>query len=170
MDCDFFVVGSGPAGSVVSWNLANKGFKVFLVDRASNLNKTDKNSFIYSPYIEKSPDNYTPLFSNQLGGNSALWNDKVYLISEDEFNSGEWQFSYEELLKNSCELAKKFEINHDDINKIIISKGLKYSQSKRATKLGNIFEFLNISKNKNVEVCSNAKSYLFDCSTKSYPA
>ena len=156
MECDFLVVGSGPAGSVVSWNLANKGFKVSLVDRASNLNKSDKNSFIYSPYIEKSPDNYTPLFSNQLGGNSALWNDKVYLISENEFNSGEWQFNYEELLKNSCELAKKFEINHDDINKIVISKGLKYSQSKRATKLGNIFEFLNISKNKNIEVCSNA--------------
>ena len=152
MECDFFVVGSGPAGSVLSWNLANKGFKVSIVDRASNLGKSDKNSFIYSPYIETCPDYYTPVFSNQLGGNSALWNNKIYLISEEEFNDGEWQFNYDELLKYSFELANKFEINHDEINKITQNDGLSYSQSKRVKKLGNLFDFLNLKSNKNISV------------------
>ena len=156
MECDFFIVGSGPAGSVLSWNLAKKGFKISMVDRAKNLGKNDKNSFIYSPYIENCPEYYTPVFSNQLGGNSALWNNKVYLISQSEFNKGEWQFSYEELLKYSCELAKKFEINHDDINKITEINGLKYSQSKRVKKLGNIFNFLNLKSNKNINIYSNS--------------
>ena len=137
MECDFFVVGSGPAGSVLSWNLANKGFKVSIVDRASNLGKSDKNSFIYSPYIETCPDYYTPVFSNQLGGNSALWNNKIYLISEDEFNDGEWQFNYDELLKYSFELANKFEINHDEINKITQNDGRLDAGKK-------IYEFLDI--------------------------
>ena len=40
---------------------------------------------------------YSPVFSNQLGGNSALWHSKIYLISKDEFNSQEWGFEYHEL-------------------------------------------------------------------------
>ena len=112
------IIGSGPAGSVLSWCLANKDFKISIVDRANNLKETNKNSFIYSPYIENCPDYYTPIFSNQLGGNSALWNDKVYLISNKEFNKEEWQFDYEELVKYSKGLAKKFEINHDHLNHI----------------------------------------------------
>ena len=156
LDCDFLVIGSGPAGSVLSWNLANKGFKIVLVDRANNLKKSDKNSFIFSPYIQKCPHYYTPLFSNQLGGNSALWNNKVYLISEDEFQSGNWSFNYDELQKYSFELAKKFEINHDDISKITFKNQLKYSQSKRVKKLGNIFDFLKIKENKNIEIFSNS--------------
>tara|TARA_A100000164_G_C21932171_1_gene786231 strand:+ start:182 stop:1567 length:1386 start_codon:yes stop_codon:yes gene_type:complete len=156
MECDFLIIGSGPAGSVLSWNLANKGFKVSIVDRANNLGKTDKNSFIYSPYIKDCPDYYTPVFSNQLGGNSALWNNKVYLISEDEFNSGSWQFSYKELLKYSVKLAKEFEINHNEISKVKDINGLKYSQSKRVKKLGNIFNFLNLQSNKNITIYSNS--------------
>ena len=36
---DFVVIGSGPAGSVVSWNLANKGFKIAIIDRTTNIKK-----------------------------------------------------------------------------------------------------------------------------------
>ena len=156
LDCDFLIIGSGPAGSVLSWNLANKGFKIVLVDRANNLKKSDRNSFIFSPYIQKSPNCYTPLFSNQLGGNSALWNNKVYLISEDEFKSGNWGFNYDELQNYSIELAKKFEINHNDISNITLKDQLKYSQSKRVKKLGNIFDFLKIKENQNIDILSNS--------------
>ena len=68
MKCDFLIVGSGPAGSVLASELASRGFKVCIVDRANNQKKSDKNSFIYSPYIKQCPNYYTPVFSNQLGG------------------------------------------------------------------------------------------------------
>jgi len=156
MECDFMIVGSGPAGAVLAWELSNKGFKVCLIDRATNLEETNKNSFIYSPYINECPDYYTPVFSNQLGGNSALWHQKVYLISANEFNSGEWPFNYEELIKYSHKLAKKFEIDHKDINDISEVDGLNYSKSKRIKKLGNIFNYLKIKENKNIKLYTKA--------------
>ena len=67
----------------------NSNIKIAIIDRATNIKKnSDKNSFIFSPYVNECPDYYTPLFSNQLGGNSALWNNKIYLMSEDEFKNG----------------------------------------------------------------------------------
>ena len=150
MDCDYLVVGTGPAGSVLSWNLAENGSRVILIDRANNLEKSNRNSFIFSPYIENCPDYYTPLFSNQLGGNSALWNNKVYLISEDEFESGDWGFKYNELFENSKGLANKLGINHDEINKITKKNELNYSQSKRVKKFGNIFYYLEIKNRSNI--------------------
>ena len=79
---DFVIIGSGPAGSVLAWNLAKTNYKVAIIDRATNTKiKSGKNDFIFSPYINNCPKNYSPLFSNQLGGNSALWNNKIYFWS-----------------------------------------------------------------------------------------
>ena len=79
---DYVIIGSGPSGSVLAKNLADFNFKVALIDRAKNkIPKKSKSDFIYSPYINYSPFHYSPMFSNQLGGNSALWNNKIYLIS-----------------------------------------------------------------------------------------
>ena len=89
MDYDFIIIGTGPSGSIVGSNLAKKGYKIAMVDRATNIKKnSDTNSFIFSPYINKSPFNYTPLFSNQLGGNSALWHNKIYLLSKKALHKG----------------------------------------------------------------------------------
>ena len=46
------------------------------------------------------------VFGNQLGGNSALWHSKIYLISKDEFNSQEWGFEYHELEEYSEKLSR----------------------------------------------------------------
>lgn len=154
---DYVIIGSGPSGSVLAYQLAKSGNKIALIDRATNTKQdSNKNSFIFSPYINKSNYNYSPIFSNQLGGNSALWNCKIYLISKDEFNNDSWSFKYEELIKYSKDLAKKFQINHNHINKVIKYKGFKSSSSLREKKLGNIFDFLKIGSNKFITVFDNS--------------
>ncbi|MDA9663447.1 GMC oxidoreductase [Candidatus Pelagibacter sp.] len=154
---DYVIIGSGPSGSVLAKNLADFNFKVALIDRAKNkIPKKNKKDFIYSPYINYSPFHYSPMFSNQLGGNSALWNNKIYLISEDEFNSSNWPFPYDELKKYSIDLAEKFDINHEDVCKIKKEKEFSYTQSIRAHKLGNLFNFLKINENKNIDIMDNS--------------
>ena len=108
MTFDFIVIGSGPVGSILSSELAKGGFKVALIDRAKNEKSLTINDF-FCPYINDCPSFYSPVFSNQLGGNSALWHSKIYLISKDEFNSQEWGFEYHELEEYSEKLSALFE-------------------------------------------------------------
>ena len=56
MKYDFVIVGSGPAGSIISWNLAKKGFKIALIDRASKIGKSDKNSLVKPLKSEMIPE------------------------------------------------------------------------------------------------------------------
>ena len=39
MKFDYIIIGSGPAGSLLSWNLSKKGFKIAIIDRATNVKK-----------------------------------------------------------------------------------------------------------------------------------
>ena len=39
MTFDYIIIGSGPAGSVLAWNLSKKGFRVAIIDRATNIKK-----------------------------------------------------------------------------------------------------------------------------------
>ena len=154
---DFIIIGTGPSGSILASNLAKKGFKIAMIDRATNIKKkSNGNSFIYSPYINKSPFNYTPLFSNQLGGNSALWNNKIYLLTKDEFKTEDWKFSYNELKKNSLKLSKILKIKHNLINNSIKGKKFTYSKSLRANKLGNLYKHLKIDSYSNIDVFTHS--------------
>ena len=45
MTFDFIVIGSGPAGSVLSSELAKEGFKIALIDRAKNEKSLTINDF-----------------------------------------------------------------------------------------------------------------------------
>ena len=80
MKYDFVIIGSGPAGSTLAWKLAQNRYKIAIIDRAINQESGLINDF-FCPYINKLPNYYSPVFSNQLGGNSALWHGKIYLIS-----------------------------------------------------------------------------------------
>ena len=147
---DFVVIGSGPAGSIISKFLSEKNYKIALIDRASDQIKGKKN-FIFNPYVNKCPNYYTPSFSDQIGGNSALWHKKIYLITKDEVTNGKWPLKYSEILKYSKILSKKLKVNHKDL--IFNNKPentFKYSKSKRA-KFSNIYDYLKLAKNSKVE-------------------
>ena len=143
---DYIIIGTGPAGSIIASNLAKEGKKIAMIDRATNTNlKNNKNSF-------NCPNHYSPLFSNQLGGNSALWNNKVFLLTEEEFNTANWGFQYNELLEYSKDLSKQLNIDHKYVSNVSTDNNVKYSSSFRAKKLGNIFHYLKILENKNIDV------------------
>jgi hypothetical protein len=150
MKFDFVVVGSGPAGSVLSDELSKKGFSVALIDRASNDKPRAINHF-FCPYINKSPKYYTPVFSNEMGGNSLLWHSKVYLLSKQELESYNWFIKYEELKKYSNILSKKLKINKSLITKYKKKNGIVYRYSHRAS-FRNIYEHLKVKQNNKIKV------------------
>ena len=132
MEFDYIIIGSGPAGSILSKELSDSGFKVALIDRAQNKGTSSINDF-FCPYIDNCPKYYTPVFSNTLGGNSELWHSKVYLLSEDEIRKYNWNIDYKELLNFSNILTKKFKINDELITKSQkINSFSKYIYSLRA--------------------------------------
>ena len=150
MNFDFVIVGSGPAGSILSEELSKKGFKIGIIDRAKYERSMPINDF-FCPYIDEAPSYYTPVFSNQLGGNSALWHSKIYLLSKNEIQKYNWDIKYEELEKYSNKLASKLKINKQNINKTQQNQDQKYRYSLRA-KFRNMYEYLEINKNKNITI------------------
>tara|TARA_B100000787_G_C16198971_1_gene303216 strand:+ start:1642 stop:3039 length:1398 start_codon:yes stop_codon:yes gene_type:complete len=150
MKFDFAIIGSGPAGSVISDVLSKKGFKVALIDRASNDKRQQANHF-FCPYIEKSPDYYTPVFSNEMGGNGVLWHSKVYLLSKDEVENYNWFIGYDELKKYSDLLSRRFKISNSLITKINKKSKAIYRYSLRAN-FRSIYEYLKIKENKKIKV------------------
>jgi hypothetical protein len=145
---DFVVVGGGPAGCVLTKSLSDAGKKVVLVDIGSinNINVKSK-----PPFINNSPQSYTPAFSGELGGNSALWAGKIYLLSESELCKGKWEIKYPELLEYSKVLASELNIDHEKLISISKKDGMLYHHSYRSN-LKNIFDYLNINKLDNVTV------------------
>lgn len=152
MTFDFVIIGSGPAGSTLAWRLAKSNFNIALVDQANNKKKKIHDYFL--PYVNKSPNNYNPVFSNRLGGNSILWHSKVYLISEKEFNLGEWPFTYNELMDNSKELSKSLDIEKPvNLEKTEMDdEGKFYYHYSERCKFRNIFKYLKISELSNITV------------------
>tara|TARA_B100001540_G_C15800269_1_gene639611 strand:- start:748 stop:2136 length:1389 start_codon:yes stop_codon:yes gene_type:complete len=150
MKFDFVVVGSGPAGSILSDELSQKGFNVALIDRANN-NNTKRINHFFCPYINKTPSYYTPVFSNIMGGNSLLWHSKVYLLSKLELSIYNWFIGYEELKKYSNILSKKLKINKSLITKHERKNGMFYRYSYRAN-FQDIYDYLKIKKNNKIKV------------------
>ncbi len=150
MEYDFVIIGSGPAGSTLAWSLAQKGNKIAIIDRAIHQKSNLINDF-FCPYINKLPKYYTPVYSNQLGGNSALWHGKIYLISQKEFDEDKWGFRYDELTRFSDDLANELEIDSKNLTKVLNNNEKIFHYSYRSD-LRNIFEYLNISKNDNIEL------------------
>ena len=156
MKFDYVIIGSGPAGSVLAWHLSKLNFKIALIDRSNSKKKIVNDFFL--PYVNKCPNYYTPVFSDQLGGNSALWHNKIYLISKKEFKMKDWSVNYDELLLHSRDLSSKFNItNSNNLEKIesYNRSDFELHYSERC-KIGNIFDFLKIKEIQNIEVMENS--------------
>lgn len=150
MNFDYVIIGSGPAGCILANELSRFGYKIALVDRADNEKDPHINSF-FCPYVENVPNNYTPIYSNQLGGNSTLWHSKIYLISENEFNKFYWGFKFKELAEYSKKLSLLFKSDFESINRS--EKDIKFFH--RYSIRGNfrsIYKFFEINKNKNINI------------------
>ena len=125
MKFDYVIIGSGPAGSILAWKLAKLKFNIAIIDRSNSQKKLVNDFFL--PYVNNSPNYYTPVFSNKLGGNSELWHNKIYLLSKKEFDLDQWPISYDELLQNSRELSELLNIDDPTIlEKIETDKNLKF--------------------------------------------
>tara|TARA_Y100000816_G_scaffold249144_1_gene198607 strand:- start:4101 stop:5504 length:1404 start_codon:yes stop_codon:yes gene_type:complete len=148
MNFDYVIIGTGPAGCVIANQLSKSGFKIALIDRAINDKSPGINDF-FCPYVENSPNNYTPVYSNELGGNSVLWHSKIYLVSKNEFDKSYWGFSYENLSEYSKKLSYLFKTDFNSVNKS--EKGIKFFL--RHSVRGNfrsIYKFLQIDKDQNI--------------------
>ena len=64
------------------------------------------NKKINNPYVNYCSFDYLPLYSNKIGGNSALWHNKIFLISKKEFKEKHWGFKYKLLKLYSNKLGK----------------------------------------------------------------
>jgi len=156
MKFDYVIIGSGPAGSILAWKLAKLKFNIAIIDRSNSQKKLVNDFFL--PYVNNSPNYYTPVFSNKLGGNSELWHNKIYLLSKKEFDLDQWPISYDELLQNSRELSELLNIDDPTIlEKIETDKNLKfdYHYSLRC-KIGNIFDYLKLSEVSNIKIFENS--------------
>lgn len=145
---DYVIIGSGPAGSLLAWLLSKKGFRICIVERSNN----KKNHL--NPFVDISSFDYLPFFSNKKGGNSELWHNKILLLSKNEFEKKNWNFSYYELKKYNFELQKKLGVNSNLI-KFFTEKKFKISQSIRY-QFNNIFDYLNIKNNSNITVIEDS--------------
>lgn len=150
MQFDFIIIGSGPAGSILAKELSKSGFKIALVDRAQNENPTSINDF-FCPYVDKSPSFYTPIFSDQLGGNSALWHSKIYLLSKAEVEKYNWHIKYEELEDYSKKLSIALNIDSNLINRSETIANKEYRYSLRA-KFRNLYNYFEIDTNNKITI------------------
>ena len=80
----FCIVGSGPAGSILAKNLAEKGFQTILVEAGSLDSKNIKQPCFDKININK---NYQTNLNSpyQVGGASNLWSGKMHELDEIDF-------------------------------------------------------------------------------------
>jgi hypothetical protein len=135
----------------LAYLLSKKKFKIAIIDRADDKNYKINN--YHNPYIAEFSENYLPLFSNKIGGNSALWHNKIYLLTKDEFDESKWKFKYNILKKFSEDLAKELNINHDNFK--IEKNKINFSQSYRSN-INNVYDYLRINELKNTHVYKNS--------------
>lgn len=154
--CDYLILGSGAAGSVLSYKLSRNN-KVFICDIAS---LSIKGAYRHkAKYINKQSLDYSHVDSGVFGGKTQLWANKIYLIDKNDCRN--WPIKYLELLQYSKKLAKIFSIDHQ----LLIRKKKYFSKyhlrSSLRQPLGNIFNYFKLSHNKNIKTIEKSTAVKF---------
>lgn len=157
---DYVIIGGGPAGCVLA-NFLSKSNKVALIDIAS-LKMSDENRRFFPPFITFNKRPYSPAFSGVLGGNSDLWSGKIYLISDRECK--DWPIDHDDILFFSKSLARKLNLNHENIYNIEINNNTSFYHRSKRSRLRNVFDTFSIQNNPNISVfpLSKIQNFEFD--------
>ena len=145
---DYVIVGTGAAGSTLAYSLP-RNVSILMVDiaeygagQALRMNPL--------PYVDQLPDHYTPEFSGVLGGNTALWPGKVYLIAPQEMT--DWPIQFKDLEHHSESLAAELGIPHTWVADRRDYDGDSFFHTSYRSNIGNAFEYFNLDQFPNVSV------------------
>ena len=163
---DFVIIGSGAAGSVLSYFLSKKGFKISLVDSAEIVPKDLVERTSVFSFVDQKPKNYTPRILGVLGGNTEIWGSKIWLMSKHEFKEGLWGFGYTELKEYSKKLANALNIDHKELTGSKVEFGFSLRKSMRA-KFKNLYKYLNIGNNQNILTFAEYSPVRIKCDSQS---
>ena len=144
---DYLIIGSGPAGSILAKSLPKKS-KILIVDIAKKSDHYKTQNFKH-PLINFCSPDYKISYSDRLGGNSVLWNNKLSVLTFNEFRNMGFLFPYNEYKKYSSKIIKI--LNLKNLKK---NENSDYLQVLRA-KLNNIYTLINFKKNKNIKIFKN---------------
>ena len=139
---DYLIIGSGPAGSILAKSLPKKS-KILIVDIAKKSDHYKTQNFKH-PLINFCSSDYKISYSDRLGGNSVLWNNKLSILSPHEFRDMGFLFSYDEYKKYSSAIIKILKLKNKKYNSAFL-------EVLRA-KLDNIFTLMNLKKYKNIKI------------------
>lgn len=144
---DYLIMGSGPAGSMLAKSLPAKS-KILIIDIAKKDDEYKTKKFNH-PLVNFCSKKYNISYSNRLGGNSVLWNNKLSVLTFNEFRNMGFLFPYNEYKKYSSKIIKI--LNLKNLKK---NENSDYLQVLRA-KLNNIYTLINFKKNKNIKIFKN---------------
>ena len=144
---DYLIMGSGPAGSILAKSLPPKS-KILIIDIAKEDDEY-KTKKLRHPLVNFCSNKYNISYSNRLGGNSVLWNNKLSVLTFNEFKNMGFLFPYSEYMKYSSKVIKI--LNLKNVKK---NNNSSYLEVLRA-KLNNIFTLINLRENKNIKIFKN---------------
>ena len=114
---DYYVLGSGPVGSIVSTYLLERGFAVTVIDNSNNFVEQHDGQFIkkkVKDIFSKKFVTYSkekkilPASSRAKGGFSEVWGGTLHLLDKEDFNN--WYFKQDDLSSQYEYIIKKLDL------------------------------------------------------------
>ena len=162
MTFDYIIIGSGFAGSVMAKLLNN----TCIIERNTEAPSYKKNiSLIRNSYVNKISKNYYPKFSNKIGGNSAIWNNRLGVVSKKEFLEMKFLMKYSQFIYYTKKTLKLLGLQKH-YQKLINNNHIEKERTYIRTKIRNIFNFLKIYKKKKNKILTGFSPVRFEIDKK----